>query len=58
LAKSPQKVQKPETETQLMLAFPGKVQLEPKQRAQVVALLSRLLLQAAKTKREVADDTP
>lgn len=41
---------------QLTLPLPGRVQLDAKQRAQLIALLSRLLLEAARAKREVGDD--
>ena len=44
----------------MLIAFPTKCDLEQKQRAEVVALLSRLLLQVATADgaREVDDDAP
>ena len=46
----------PQVVPQLTLSFPRRVALDPKQRAQVVTLLSRLLLHAARREHEVADD--
>lgn len=55
-----QRRQPAQTLPQLLFAFPTKGELDPKQRAEVVALLSRLLLQVARASREseVADDAP
>ena len=43
---------------QLMMPFPTKGPLDPKERSEVVALLSRLLLQVARAhgEMEVSDD--
>ena len=43
---------------QIQIAFPTKCILDPKERAEVVALLSRLLLQVASadSDKEAADD--
>ena len=45
---------------QMSLAFPTKGPLDPKERSDILALLSRLLLQVATSQREseVADERP
>jgi len=52
------RARQPRCLSQIVIAFPTKGSLDAKERAEIVALLSRLLLQVARSRveREVADD--